>query len=352
MKAMTNFEHLKIESKKLPLWQRQAVDLSPIELIKTGFLQPERSLPLVIQPSVEGVNLVSWVKSNQDFINAQLLKYGGILFRNFKVDGVPEFEKFIQGISPNLLEYNERSSPRSRISGNIYTSTDYRADQGIFLHNENSYQCTWPLKIFFFCVTPAQQGGETLIADTRKIFTRIEPNIRARFRKAGVMYVRNFGHGFGLPWQTVFQSDNKNVVDEYCRQNSIETEWQDDDRLRTRAIRQAVAKHPQTNEMLWFNHLSFFHVSTLATEIRKALLAEFTEANLPHNTYYGNGSAVEPTILDEVREAYRQETVAVPWQRGDILMLDNMLVAHGRAPFVGLREIVVGMAEPTDNSGT
>jgi hypothetical protein len=53
-----------------------------------------------------------------------------------------------------------------------------------------------------------------------------------------------------------------------------------------------------------------------------------------------------------VREAYRQETVTFPWQEGDILMLDNMLVAHGRSPFVGSRKIAVGMSETYSYSPT
>ncbi len=354
---MKNSDHPRIESKKLPSVRRQAVGISQEELIKTGYLQAKASLPLIVQPSLEGLSLVGWANSNREFIETQLLKYGGILFRNFKVNGVAEFEQFIMTISRELLEYKERSSPRSWVSGNIYTSTDYRADQSIFLHNENSYQHTWPLKIFFYCITPAQQGGETLIADTRKIFERIDPKIRERFTERGVMYVRNFGDGFGLPWQKVFQTTDKAEVEEYCRRAGIETEWKDGDacgkpcglRLRTRATRQAIARHPRTGEMVWFNHATFFHISTLEPTIREALLAEFKEEELPHNTYYGDGSAIEPSVLDELREIYRQETVAIPWQREDILMLDNMLAAHGRAPFVGQRKVVVGMAEPTSN---
>lgn len=98
--------------------------------------------------------------------------------------------------------------------------------------------------------------------------------------------------------------------------------------------------------MVWFNHAVFFHVSTLKPTIRKALLAEFSEEELPHNTYYGDGSPIEPDVLDEIRTAYQQEAVIFPWQVGDILMLDNMLTAHGRQPFLGRRKVVVGMAEP------
>lgn len=334
------------KKKRLPNSKRQAVSWSQEGLIEAEFLKLDTLLPLMLQPTVEEVNLLAWAKSNQQFIDTQLLKHGGILFRNFKVKGTAEFEQFIIVVSGKLLQYQERSSPRSQVSGNIYTSTDYPATHSIFLHNENSYQHTWPLKIFFFCITPAIQGGETPIADVRKVFERIHPMIKERFIQKQVMYVRNFNNRFGLPWQTVFQTVDKVKVEEYCRSNGIEVEWKDGNCLRTRQVRQAIVKHPQTGEMVWFNHAAFFNVSTLEPTIREALLAEYEEEYLPNNTYYGDGSSIESSVLDEIREAYRQETVTFQWQKGDILMLDNMLVAHGRSPFIGSRKVVVGMAEP------
>src|SRR5262249_52188820 len=146
-------------------------------------------------------------------------------------------------LSGNPLEYRERSSPRSQVSGHIYTSTDHPADQSIFLHNENSYQHTWPLRIFFFCKVPAQSGGETPIADVRRVYERISPELRERFRQKRVMYVRNFGDGFGLPWQVVFQTSERTAIEEYCQGAGMQCEWKDDNRLRTRRIGQAVATH-------------------------------------------------------------------------------------------------------------
>jgi alpha-ketoglutarate-dependent taurine dioxygenase len=98
--------------------------------------------------------------------------------------------------------------------------------------------------------------------------------------------------------------------------------------------------------MVWFNHLTFFHVSTLPSQVQETLLAELGEQDLPNNTYYGDGSPIEPEVLDELRSLYHQETISFPWQAGDILLLDNMMVAHGRSPFAGPRKVVVAMAEP------
>ncbi|HEY0739280.1 MAG TPA: TauD/TfdA family dioxygenase [Herpetosiphonaceae bacterium] len=333
-------------AKKPGMFARKAVSVSEEGLIKTESLPTGEVIPLVVRPAVDRLSLVDWATNNRELLETMLLKHRALLFRDFNFSSVAEFEQFVKASSGELLEYRERSSPRSPVSGNVYTSTDYPADQTIFLHNEGTYWLTWPLKIFFCCVTAAEQGGETPIADCRNIFNRIDPKIRERFIEKQVMYVRNYGDGFGLSWQNAFQTTDQADVDAYCRKNVIETEWKPGNRLRTRQIRPAVRQHPTTGEMIWFNHATFFHVSTLAPEIAKALMAEFGEQDLPNNTYYGDGSPIEPSVLDELREIYRQETIAFPWQEGDVLMLDNMSVAHGRAPFVGQRKVVVGMSEP------
>lgn len=329
----------------MPLQQRSG-DMTAQEVVQADYLQTGNTLPLVMRPAVEGVRLRMWAEANRELIEEQTLKHGAILFRDFKIKLAPEkFKQLIQATAGELLEYKERSSPRSAVSGNVYTSTDYPASRSIALHNENSYQNYWPLKIFFFCTVAAQRGGETPLADCRKVFARISPETRERFIRKGWMYVRNFGSGFGLPWQTVFQTTDRDVVNQHCREQGIEVEWKDGNQLRTRAVRSAVIRHPVTGEMVWFNHAAFFHISSIEPGMREALLEEFDEEDLPANTYYGDGSPIEEEVLDELREAYRQEAVAFPWQEGDILLVDNMLTAHARAPYSGPRKVLVGMAQ-------
>ncbi len=330
--------------------RRRAVSVTQEELVKMQPIQPGETLPLLAVPAADKLDLMEWARNNTEIVAQRLLQHGAILFRNFDLSTVGEFEQFIAAVSGNALEYRERSSPRSQVSGNIYTSTDHPADQTIFLHNEHSYATTIPLKIFFFCVMPAEQGGATPIGDMRKLFQIIPPKIRERFRERQYMYVRNFGDGFGLSWQTAFQTTDKNAVEQYCQRHKISYEWKDGDRLRTCQVRPAVIRHPQTGEEIWFNHLTFFHVFTLPAHIREALLTNFAEKDLPNNTYYGDGSPIEESVLAELQAAHRHVTAAFPWQRGDLLMLDNVLTSHGREPFVGTRKIVVGMSEPFTRS--
>lgn len=344
---MADTSFAKILLKKPGAIKRKAIGVSQSSLIKAERLSEHRLLPLVLQPAVRGVNLKEWASNNGDFIKKNIHESGGILFRNFNITNAVDFEDLAKAASGSeLLEYRERSSPRSQVGGNVYTSTDYPADQSIFLHNENSYQHTWPLRIFFYCLQPATQGGETPIADTRRILARIPTEIRRRFVEKQWLYVRNFNERFGLPWQTVFQTTDRTVVEEYCRRNTILAEWREGDCLTTRAIRPVITRHPQTGEDVWFNHATFFHVTTLEPTVRDVFLTTFKEEDLPTNTYYGDGSPIEADVVDALRDIYRAEAVSFSWQEGDILMLDNMLVAHGRSSYSGPRKILVAMTEP------
>ena len=325
----------------------KAVGLSEETMIEARPWQEGNPLPLVVRPLVEGLDLAVWLKDHRESLEGWLRDHGGVLFRGFRIDTVHAFDGVSQAFSTDLLEYKERSTPRTQIGeGRIYTSTEYPAHQSITFHNEFSYSLTWPLKILFCCVVAAEQGGETPIADGRRVYQRLDPALRARFEQKGVMYVRNYGGGIDLSWQEAFQTDDPAAVEEYCRHAPMDWEWLDGGRLRTRALRPATACHPVTGEMVWFNQAHLFHVSNLDPAVRNAMLAAFPEEDLPRNTYYGDGAPLETSALDEIRAAYADAAVAVPWEKGDVLVLDNMLTAHGRNPYVGQRTIAVAMMEP------
>jgi alpha-ketoglutarate-dependent taurine dioxygenase len=161
-----------------------------------------------------------------------------------------------------------------------------------------------------------------------------------------VMYARNYGSKIDLSWQTAFQTTDRAEVEEYCRNAPIDFEWLEGDRFRTRQVRESVAAHPKTGEVVWFNQAHLFHMSNLEEDVRESLQATFEADELPRNAYYGDGSVISDDELDQVREAFRKATVLFPWQHGDVLLLDNMLVAHGRTPYTGDRKILVAMADP------
>jgi alpha-ketoglutarate-dependent taurine dioxygenase len=338
-------------SKRLGTIQRDAVAVATQDVVKTSSLLPAQSLPLVIEPRLDGVNLSSWASNNREFLEHSLHKHGGVLFRGFDLKGQDDFEQAVKSMAVELMHYMEGATPRVQLSENVYTSTEFPANQSIELHNELSYVITWPGRIWFFCVTPSQEGGETPIADVRKVLKRIDSAIVDRFVQKGWMLVRNFGNDMSLPWQKVFRTDDPSTLEAYCREAQIEREWIDSHRLRTRQVRPPVARHPRTREMIWFNHICFWHVSSLEPDVRESMLSVFGEENLPYNTYYGDGTPIEDSVIEEIREAYSQETIKFPWRKRDLLMLDNMLVAHGRQPFIGPRRILAAMGDPCSDRG-
>jgi len=306
----------------------------------------EHSLPFLVQAAASSTSLADWIASNRGQLNAHLRKHGGILFRGFAIESAGDFEEVIVTVSGRLLDYTYRSTPRTIVSGKIYTSTEYPPHQTIPLHNENSYTRDWPMKIWFFSRVCATTGGETPIADSRRVYQRIPREVREQFGREGVMYVRNYASGFDLPWQEVFQTSDRADVEDFCRGAGVQFEWLPNDCLRTRQTCQAVASHPVTGEIVWFNQAHLFHISRLPEEVRDAMLTIFAEEDLPRNVYFGDGSRIDSADLDLICEAYEQEKVAFQWEPGDVLLLDNMLTAHARNPFTGERQVVVGMAEP------
>jgi alpha-ketoglutarate-dependent taurine dioxygenase len=339
-----------IASRKLELGRRKVLQI-PRDGLVTADLLEGMSLPLVIQPAVSGTNLSAWVSHNRGYLLEELRAFGAILFRGFGPRTLTEFEHLTAAVSGDLMEYSFRSTPRSVVGNRVYTSTDYPADQSIPMHNEMSYTSRWPLKIWFYCHLPAQSGGETPLADSRKVFSRIPPEIRQRFEEKKVLYVRNYGGGLDLSWEDVFQTSDRSQVESFCREAGIEIEWKGEDRLMTRQRCQAVACHPETGERVWFNQAHLFHRSSLDSTVLSSLLASCGAEGLPRDSYYGDGTPIETAVLDVIRGIYAEEAIVFPWQRGDLILVDNMLVAHGRKPFTGSRKIWVTMAEPSSKGG-
>ncbi|NEO46357.1 MAG: TauD/TfdA family dioxygenase [Moorea sp. SIO1F2] len=319
--------------------------------VNSSSIPPQNDFPLIIVSPGNNVSLCDWVTQHRQSLEAKILEHGAILFRNFNLNGIAEFEQFIKAIAGSTMAYSGESvgvTPRTPVHGNIYTSTEFSAKFKIALHNESSFAYTWPLKIFFYCIQPAPEGGETPIADSRNVLQQIPDSIKQRFLQRGVMYLRNYGIGSGPKWQQVFQTTNKSVVEEYCRSTDTTVEWQPGNRLRTRSFRPAIVKHPLTGDMVWFNNICQANVACLNASLKEAMLDAFKLEDLPRNSYYGDGSEIEPWVLNALQAAYQKEKVLFTWQKGDVLMLDNMLAAHGREPFVPPRKVVVGMANPVN----
>ena len=309
--------------------------------VETYTFTPGRA-PVVFQAMEPGTPLIDWAVSNLDVLRKTLCKAGGLLFRGFDLGSPRNFETLIQKTAGPPIQYSYASTPRTRVMANIYTSTEYPAHRAIPLHNEMAYTGSWPSTLFFFCHTPSSAGGQTPIADSRRIYKSLSRETRDAFATRGLCYVRNYDGRMDLSWQKAFSTHSAEEVAQRCKAMNIDFEWISEDHLRTREICQGVVDHPQTGETVWFNQAHLFHVSALEPDIRELLLSN-GEENLPRNVYFGDGSPIPEVMLNEVRQVLDREMTVFDWAKGDVMMLDNLLSAHGRKPYEGRRKILVGM---------
>lgn len=323
-------------------------------MIETGPLDPEVNLPLLVKNQA-GANgngpdaLLGWYREHEELVDRELAQRGAILFRGFGVDQQEVFENLIRSLPGQMLDYVDGNSPRKKLASGVYTSTEYPAQYFISMHNELSYSERWPSRLFFCCIVEPQEGGETPIADSRRILERLDPGIAEMFTTRKVKYIRNLhgGRGFGPSWQTTFETSDRAAVEEHCRAMGSEITWTEDGGLSLSHVRPAVAVHPKTGETVWFNQADQFHPSTHPRQVYDSMMMLYKgrEDRLPQNARFGDDSEIPREVLDEVRATIQREIRTFPWRQGDLLMLDNMLACHGRMPFKGPRKILVSMTD-------
>jgi len=311
-------------------------------------LKPVMGLNMLLEVDTGSSSAQDWANEHRDAIRSLIDRNGALLLRGLRLHSSTQFGQVLESIfGSKLLEYVYRSTPRTELRGNVYTATEYPASEVIPQHNENSYSRSWPNRIGFLCLLPSETGGETPIGDSRKIYNLIPAEIREKFERKGVMYVRNYSD-LDLSWQVVFQTDRRDEVEDYCDKNGLSYQWLENNALRTVQVNPATAVHPVTGEKLWFNQAHLFHASSLSKEIFETLLASLGEDNLPRNSYYGDGSNIEPETLALIHDAYNSTKIKFMWQKGDLLLLDNMLYTHGRESYTGPRKVLTGMACPNE----
>ena len=312
--------------------------------VRAYTLSETAQLPLVLEPVADGMVLAEWNLANREWVEAQLLIHGGILFRNFNLPSPADFERAAKAVYGELFgDYGDL--PKNAAGEKIYESTPYPADQMILYHSESAHLPTFPQKISFHCVTAAKVGGCTPIFDTRRVLEHIDPAILNEFREKGLMYVRNFSKGVDPSWEEFFHTTDKTQVEQMCRDAGSDFEWKSDGGLRVINRTKGTVKHPKTKQELFFNQVQIHHIYCVDEDTREGLRALFDDQDLPRNVYYGDGSAIPDETMQHLGEVFEKVAVRNKWQKGDMVMLDNMLVTHARDTFEGPRHIVVAMGQ-------
>ncbi|MEM7198648.1 MAG: TauD/TfdA family dioxygenase [Planctomycetota bacterium] len=334
--------------------RRRTVRIDAEHLVRIEPPPAGAPLPALLAANRPDVRLTEWLGPRRTQIFDLLHRHGALLFRGFPLDTPAALEAAMHALDDAAaLPYSYRSTPRSQVSGRVYTSTDYPAERVIPQHSEQAYSRSFPRLVGFLCLIAARHGGATPLADNRRVLARIPPKVRDRFARHGVLYVRNYGGPLDLGWREVFQTDARDDVERFCAGEGIEVQWGPNERLRTRQVCPAVIPHPATGEPVWFNQAHLFHTSALGAADHAALLATCGgEDGLPRQARFGNGATIPPGDLLAIRDAFAAETIRFDWQPHDLLLVDNVLASHGREAFAGERRVVVCMTGAASTQAT
>lgn len=296
-----------------------------------------------------------WAAKHAEEIDGLAGRVGAVLIRGFGIGDADAFRAFCHAVRSDLRNYTGGDSPRTGVADQVYTSTEYPPHLEVLLHNELSYAGWSPSRVFFCCLQPSQTGGETQIADGRRLYASLPLEIRSRFEERGITYLQHLWDGEGEPgigksWQETFETGDRQAVETYLTRSGMDYEWTPYG-LRTRARHPAVVEHPVTGEKCWHNQADQWHrgfdsvkASFGATDDPRFRPETSGEESLGNHVTFGDGGEIDVADLQCIRDTSRQCEVLFPWQAGDVLILDNVLTMHGRKPFTGPRRVLVAMA--------
>jgi len=281
-----------------------------------------------------------------EIIDTNLVSKGAVLIRNLNLSSPEKLAAIIAKLSPPdpWFTYEQRATPRKSLGANIFTSTEYNAISSIYAHNECANQTSWPRKLYFFCKNASEQGGATPLTDMRAVTSNLPDEISSAFKQKGLLYMRSIGAQFGVSLEYAFGTTDKFEIEDYCSRENIEIVWKEGGALQMRFVRPAFREHPISAEILWFNHLMFYSVVSLEPKLRR-IVSKMPINQRAFHAAYADGSEIPVEMLEEIRRIYDKYTYRFDWHNGDLLIIDNMLFAHGRDPYKGNRDIWVALTE-------
>ncbi|MGK5519654.1 amino acid adenylation domain-containing protein [Micromonospora sp. URMC 107] len=321
------------------------VDLSPAPAAVGTDGAADGTSVLLVRADEPGSAAADWLRAHEQTWREGLRRHGAVLLRGFDVSSAPALAAATGAVFAEAYATTEH--PRQLVEGRVVTPVEYPSELELFWHNEDSFNRTWPGLISFACARVPQAGGQTTFVDGARVLSAFTPQERARFEAAGVTYVRRFYPGLGLPWQTVFRTDDPAEVERRCAERGEEVSWTDGV-LCTRATRPAL--RTEDGVAYWIAQILHWHEFCLPDDVRANLRATLA-GPLPRGCTYGDGEPIADETVRRLVERSREIEYALDWRVGDAIVVDNRRMAHGRRAYRGDRAVLVALGDPIPHAG-
>ncbi|MFI7075466.1 TauD/TfdA family dioxygenase [Micromonospora sediminicola] len=315
-----------------------------------GLTIDDRQTPAVLR--VDAVHdPVAWVSQHRAALHEAVDTYRAVLVRGLGLREARTAGAVHQQLATTLMTEREAFATRWTYEPGVYSSSKWPPNQPMCMHHELSYALEFPSRMQFACLSAPASGGATAVADAARVLAELPADLVNRFERDGWLLTRSYNDEIGIGWAEAFGTSDRAEVEAYCARNEISAVWTADGGLRTGQRRPAVVADPRTGERLWFNQIAFLNEWTMAPEVREYLTDVYGRDGLPFNTSFGDGAEITEDIVQVINKTYDALTHVQPWQDGDLLLLDNLRMAHSRLPYEGAREVIVAMADEMRRPG-
>jgi alpha-ketoglutarate-dependent taurine dioxygenase len=311
--------------------------------------------PLFIEPRGAALRqragFRAWLAAHRPALDALIVEHGGIVLRGFPMADTDDFASFIEGFPPFQGGYAGGRAPRATISGRVMEATRLSSSVRLALHSEMAYRRDYPRRVAFFSRKTAAVGGETLIGDVRRLADAMDPALRRKIETLGTRTAINFGpkaddqsHSYGhmdqRGWNHSFETDDPARVDALCAERGLQPLWNEDGSLTVLNVLDPFVVHPATGKTLY---RSILHMKPQAEQ---GLDIEISKTKkYPTGATLGDGKRLSAEEMAHIDALCDQVTYAWPWQDGDVMVLDNLQVWHGRNPYEGERDVQVALLD-------
>jgi len=287
----------------------------------------------------------------------QVVRQGemGVLLRGCPMDSPKELSDFFRGLPglPLFGNYTGGTAIRKNLDGNVDAASLEPPQILLPPHQEMSYSSKFPTHILFYCFAEAEDGGETILADIGKWTELVDPMLKHEIREREVQYeyFRTFAGGFDN-WPSKFGCDQA-TAEASLNALGHKYEWHTSPdptgRYEISAMTPALRcwntrpgfiltsqSQRQSNRELMFNQLHVLHHS---------YFEQYGEQGkyhiMPHDVRWGDGAEINIEVIQHLRETIDKASCSFKLRRGDMLLLDNISIGHGRLPYAGSRSFGV-----------